>query len=72
MWIKTTEGEYINTDHLTELSVREEGPESGEAGYSIWGYMPGGLKKHHLILGPLPNKEIVGKRLATLTNRINR
>ena len=71
MWIKTIEGESINTDYLSELYIKEERLENNEMEYWTAGWMPHGRKQSYLIQDPFPTKGKAQVELATLMDYIN-
>lgn len=56
MWIKTTGGEAINTDYLSELHITAGLSKSGDEEYWTAGWMPNGRKESQLVQGPFPTK----------------
>lgn len=72
MWIKTTKGEYINTDYLSEMYVKHETAKGGEVQYWIAGFMPSGREKTHLIEGPFPTEDKAVAHHASLMRNLNR
>jgi len=72
MWIRTTKGEYINTDHLSEMYVKHTMAKDGEVQYWIAGFMPSGRETNHIIEGPFPTESEATAQQELLTRNINR